>query len=106
MGLYLEKSEGLSNTVCAELTWQHIRGACPMSEATESRRGSGKMAAIGHTVMVDGGTKTAERESSIIKAKTRTRDKGRGMRWKRAGGGRQNKDNSSVGGIAGENKRG
>lgn len=59
--------------------------------------------------MVNGGTKAAERESSIIKAKTRTRDKGRGMRWKQGrGGDKQNKDNSSVGawGGAGENKRG
>lgn len=48
--------------------------------------------------MVNGRTKDAERESSIIKAKTRTRDKGRGMRWKRGrgGGDKQNKGNSSV----------
>ena len=48
---------------------------------------------------MNGRTKAVERESSIIKAKTRTGDKGRGMRWKRGGGGdKQNRDNSSVGG--------
>lgn len=48
---------------------------------------------------MNGRTKAVERESSIIKAKTRTRDNGRGMRWKRGGGGdKQNRDNSSVGG--------
>lgn len=54
-----------------------------MSEARESGRASCKMAAIGtHTAMVNGRTKAAERESSIIKAKTRMRDMGRRMRWK------------------------
>lgn len=43
-----------------------------MSEATDSRGGSYKMAAIGHTQRWR--TKAAERESSIIKAQTRLRD--------------------------------
>lgn len=47
---------------------------------------------------MNGQTKDAERESSIIKAKTRTRDKGQEMRWNPGGGrdDKQNKDNSSV----------
>ena len=57
---------------------------------------------------MNGRTKAVERESSIIKAKTRTGDKGRGMRWKRGGGGdKQNRDNSSVGGgVGGGTRRG
>lgn len=34
-----------------------------------------------HTAMRNGQTKAAEREPSIIKAKTRTWDRGRRMRW-------------------------
>lgn len=61
-----------------------------MSEARESARESCKMAAKGtHTEMVNGRTKAAERESSIIKAKTRMRDKGRGMRREAREGGWQ-----------------
>lgn len=61
----------------------------------------------------EGGEQRLQRgSSSIIKAKTRTRDKGRGMRWKRGGGGGVGGTNRikttavERGANAGENKRG
>lgn len=55
--------------------------------------------------MVNGRTKAVERESSIIKAKTRTRDKGRGMRWKRGGGTNRIKTTAVKRGMLGEQER-